>query len=240
MNKSLHLFRRALVPLALAAMALAVISLPAAATGPLADAAVYAGGVDFLPMVAHRGGTITVTGPTMTYQRSFGAGERPSIDLFDPEGQLLPDGIYTYRLQLTPSRLDAGELRRVARQDGGVDPDAWPAVSGSFAIRGGLVADPDLAEARPARRESPRAALPADLGAVARADRAADDSDQAVAAGRAPVAGPAATVAPAGRTIPARSDAGATTRAPAARALNEDPPTPSRSYPTEGRNGRDQ
>lgn len=238
MNSTLPTLRRVPAPAVLLAAALVAIALPAAAAGPLATATIYAGGVDFLPMVAHDGGTLTVTGPTMTYQRSFGAGEQPSVDLFDPEGQLLPDGVYKYRLQLTPSRWDARELRRAASQNGRVDPDAWPAVYGSFAIHNGLVADPSLAEARrahPATRT--QSALPADLAGAAHADRVGDDGDEAIAAGRGPVAGPAPAAAPAGRTVLSRTDAGAA-QAPVTRAPNDDPPPAHRPFPTEGRNGR--
>lgn len=236
--------RGALLAVAVVAALVALAPMTAQA-GKLATATVYAGGVDFLPGVDHAGATATVSGRTLTFQRSFAAGERLSIGLFDPDGQLLPDGTYTWRLQLVPGRAAARDLRRAARRNGGTAPDAWQALSGAFTIRDGRMADPGLRESRPARRDAAglRAALPADLTAANRGARVADDDDAAVAAGHAPRANAVAdaTQAPSGRTIAERTDAAALAAgpAPARRAVTDEPSTVRRSWPTDGKNGRE-
>ena len=126
MNETLPTSRRALAP-ALLVAALAVIALPAAADGPLATATVYAGGVDFLPHVAYSGAKVSVSGPEMDYERTFAAGDRLSIGVFEPDGRLLADGVYTWRLSLTPDAREARELKRAARRNGGNAPEPWEA-----------------------------------------------------------------------------------------------------------------
>ncbi len=214
---------------------------------PLAYATVYAGGVDFLPAVAYRGAKITVSGRDLVYERTFKPGEGISLDLFDPAGQLLADGTYRWQLALTPAASEARELRRAAKRNGGKAPEAWQAETGTFTIRNGRMADPSLAEAAPRRRADgdTAAALPTELGGVRRAARIVNDDDDAVAAGRVaesrgPVDDRAATPAPAGRIILERTDAGAAQAAPAPPALaTEEQTTIQRSYPTDGKNGRE-
>lgn len=235
---------------ALLVAALAAIALPGpalaethGARGPLAVTTVHAGGVDFLPNVAFSGAKITVAGRDLVYERSFGAGDRLSIGLFDPDDQLLADGIYKWRLSLTPAAREARELRRAAELNGGIAPDPWRSLSGSFAIRNGLMADPSLAESRPARSATIGSALPTNLSGASRgkvSSDTADDGDAAVAAGRTVVS---RTVATAGGGRPNLERSDATTAAadpvPAQRALKDDSPTHRRSYPTDGKNGRD-
>ena len=223
---------------ALVVAGLVALALPcAAAAGELADATPHAGGVDFLPGVAFSAAKITVSGPEIVYERSFGAGERLSVGLFDPQGDLLPDGTYKWRLELTPTADKARELRRAAKLNGGIAPDAWEAETGTFAVRNGLVVDRGLAEAGPARRAvaGDYGALGVDLSARAASDRIGDDDDDAVTAG--------ARERP-GRPSPSanrdRADAEALAAGPAPeRAVIEEQPIRRRSYPTDGKNGRD-
>ena len=238
MNRPLPTLSRSLLPAVLVVAALAVIAMPATAAAAgrrdLAVATLHAGGVDFLPAVAYGGAKITVTGPELDYERSFAAGERLSIDLFDPDGQLLPDGTYTWRLALTPTAEDARALRRSARRNGGISPDRWLALSGSFTLRSGLVVDPSLAEARPARAEPALGGgLARDLGATAAADGIGDDSDAAIAAG----ARPSTALSPSAGKDQADATALADGPSPAAPVVTEK--TMRRSYPTDGKNGRD-
>jgi hypothetical protein len=245
------MLHRGLPPAAVLLATLAAIALPAEAAAqpdpaPLAAPTVYAGGVDFLPNVSYSSAKITVSGPEMEYERTFAAGEPLSIDLFDPEGQLLADGTYSWRLALTPAEREARELRRAVRQDGGVAPDPWLPVTGTFAIRNGLIVDPSLVEARPARPAvaGDTAALPMELATASSTTTLAEDSDEAVTAGRSvetrgAVDDGAASPAPAGRTILERTDAGAALVAPASPELIEETQPAVRSYPTEGKNGRE-
>lgn len=241
MNRPLSTSRRALRPAAFLVAALALLALPLAAQAAdgrddLAVATLHAGGVDFLPAVAYSGARITVSGPEMVYERSFAAGEPLGIDLFDPEGQLLPDGTYDYRLALTPAADAARELRRSARRNGGTAPDRWLALSGGFTLRNGLVVDPSLAEDRPTRAGSELASgLAQDLAAPAGGDRIGDDSDAAIAAGLQP----STALSPSAGNDQADALALAAGVTPEAPAVTNEPTTIRRSYPTDGKNGRD-
>lgn len=183
--------RRARVPLAaLLAAGLAVTFLPVelAAQGlarggaEVASAAVFAGGVDLAPAVRYREAVVTVSGNGVTFRQVFKPGERLSIGVFDPEGYVLADGVYSWELQLVPDARTAEKLRASAARNGGIAPEAWRPATGTFAIAGGAVLAPDLAEPRPARRAAaPGAAMPAaDFIAASGAREAAGDDDAAV------------------------------------------------------------
>ena len=231
---------------AMAALLLAgiiAIALPGAAqganggVGQLAAATVYANGVDFQPNVAYRGAKLTVSGPTMVFERAVGANQRLSLDMFDPAGQLLPDGNYKWRLDLRPTASAARELRRSARRNGGTAPEPWLPETGIFTIKDGRMVDRDLVEDRPARRRGTdlSGALPADLGAPAAAARIADDTDDAVASGYAPETGGSAMAGNGPRSDAATLAAGP---APARLAVTDEQPASRRSSPTDGKNGR--
>lgn len=181
----------------------------------IAAATVYSGGVDFMPAVAHRGGFITVSGSGVLFRQKVGADERPTLGVFDPEGQVLPDGVYKWELQLTPNAATAKQLRAAAAENGGKAPAAWRSLSGTFAIRNGLIATPDLVEAEPGR-DAGASGLPLDL-AVSSGPRAAALDDDASVGSHATVEAAAKqppSVAPTGlmgadRSAPERSDAGA-------------------------------
>lgn len=236
---------------AAAALALLVLTagMAGAERGPLAVATVYANGVDFLPAVGYSGARITVRGPGGTYELHFGAGEPLSIGLFGPGGELLPDGVYSWGLTLTPTDFDARGLRRLAKK-GGISPaDAWQPLSGTFALRGGLVADPSLVEARPRRPEAAsRGGLQPEPVAGPLAVRAAEDNDEAVAGGHALErrgAPPETALGPppADPERLAHTDAGAALRGrlPVSRTPstpNDEPPV-RRYAPTDGKNGRE-
>lgn len=186
----------------------------------VAEATVHAGGVDFLPLVRHGGGVVTVTGGGLLFQQSIAAGSSASIKPFDPEGQLLPDGVYQWELELYPDARTAKKLRAAAAENGGRAPGAWERESGSFAVRGGLIADAGMIEAEPSRQVTPAdgARLPQTLGAASASHPAAIDVDDAFGSAeeseRAASAAFSASAAPAGpvgadRTAPERSDAGA-------------------------------
>ncbi len=229
---------RAVLSAALLVAGLLVLALPGpAAAGQLAEATVHTGGVDFLPNVAFSAARITVSGREVVYQRAFGAGDRLSVDLFDPEGQLLPAGTYKWRLELTPTAERARELRRATRRNGGIAPDAWEAETGTFAVRDGLMVDRGLVETGLARRavDGDYGALAMDLGAPAAGTQIGDDSDDAVNAGTRE----RRTAATAGANRD-RADAEALAAGPAPeRAVTEEQAIRQRSYPTDGKNGRD-
>ncbi len=151
--------------------------------GEKALVTVYSGGVDFLPEVDFKKAVLTVSGKGRTYRQELDAGDRLSIGMFDPEGNLLPDGVYTWELKFVPTDEVAHELRAEAARNPGKRLEAWQAQSGSFAIRDGTVADPGLAEPRPvrarARGMTADLALPSAPPAAARRG-SAEDSDDAV------------------------------------------------------------
>ena len=130
---------------------LAVAAMPAALAAERADVAVHAGGVDLLPNVGYRSAKLTVSGNGITFSRVIGRGRSLSISPFDLEGQLLPDGVYSWQLELLPNDATAKRLRAAAAENGGKAPEAWSAQSGTFAISGGSIASPDLSEGAPAR-----------------------------------------------------------------------------------------
>ncbi len=156
-------------------------ALGAAAGGEKALVTVYSGGVDFLPEVDFKKAVLTVSGKGSTYRQELDPGDRLSIGMFDPEGSLLPDGVYTWELRFVPTDEVAHELRAEAARNPGKRLEAWQAQSGSFAIRDGSVADPGLAEPRPARARGMTADLglrPAPPAAARRGS--AEDTDDAV------------------------------------------------------------
>lgn len=136
--------------LGVAALLVAALVLPGALAAETpaqrAVATVYSGGVDFLPNVDFSRAVVTVSGNGISFSRAFYPGERLSIGMFDPEGQPLADGVYSWQLELQPTAEAAWDLKVSASENGGVAPGAWTPQSGSFAIRDGLVADPDLIE----------------------------------------------------------------------------------------------
>lgn len=148
----------------------------------VASASVYAGGVDFMPEVRYRQAIITVSGNGTSFRQVIKAGGDLSIGVFDPAGQLLPDGVYKWALELVPDAKAAEKLRAAAALNGGIAPEAWRPHTGTFAIHNGLVVAPDLVEPRPAPRpEAPvGAALPNAFGAPSAAWAAPADDDSAV------------------------------------------------------------
>jgi len=166
----------------LVAMALIIASAPADAAEQ-ATAVTHGGGVIFQPSVSFERALLRVNGNGHTVTREFSRWETPRLGLFDANGYPLPDGAYRWELQLVPSEAESKRLRVSAAKNGGRAPDAWRALSGSFAIRGGSIASPDLVEPE-ATRSGTGSTLGADLVAMpSRARAEAADSDSAVASG---------------------------------------------------------
>ncbi len=98
--------------------------------------------------------TLTVSGPGgFQYQESFD-GARAAFSVFDNAGQALADGVYIYELRPTLALSDAERENRAAErnQDPGAEAKAWivdeglDAQSGSFAVAGGRIVNPELQE----------------------------------------------------------------------------------------------
>ena len=121
----------------IAGAGLALAALPAAAAGPPSPAlvSVYEAGIDFLPAAGYRQAILEVSGPEIELRQVFGAGQKPAIGRFGPQGQALPDGTYTWRLSLVPDAAAARALRDSAGKDRGEAPGAWQAQSASFTVR---------------------------------------------------------------------------------------------------------
>lgn len=164
--KRVNLPRGGLVPIA---ALLLIASLPAVAGAESdfaqARVATHTGGVDFLPDVAYQKAVLTVSGNGETYRYEFAPGEAMTAGVFDPAGDLLADGVYTWELRFVPDEATAATLRAQAQANDGRAPEAWTALNGSFGLRGGLVADPTLAEEQPLRRAADTAAARAGTGA---------------------------------------------------------------------------
>lgn len=187
--KRTHLLRGVLPSAALFVAGVAALAPPATleAQSPargdgtqVASAAVWAGGVDLTPEVRYREAVVTVSGNGRVFRQAVKAGGDLSIGVFDPEGQLLPDGVYKWELELVPDTRTAAKLRAAAASNGGVAPNAWRRESGTFAIYNGLVVAPDLVEAVQGRPAAAGAVLPAAVGAASADRRASGDDDAAV------------------------------------------------------------
>jgi hypothetical protein len=100
-------------------------------------------------------------------------------------GDVLPDGIYSWRLAFIPDAAMARELRAAAAQNGGEAPNAWLPQSGSFAIQDGSIVSPDVVEPH-SRREvglSVAGSAPSAAESRTRRDRPSEDSDAIVHSG---------------------------------------------------------
>lgn len=236
----------------------ATVTTPLAAS-PLAQATVYPGGIDFLASVSYSRAIVTVSGGEVNFKQVFEEGDAPSIGLLDPDGYVLPDGVYRWQLELVPDAATARTLRMRTTANGGVTPGAWERLSGTMTIRNGLLALPDLPESGEVAHTaldsglSPsssfgssafaRTSLADDSDAMAGSRVDAEERAQTAAAG---MSGPAGFM-PGDRTAPERSDLGATAMggsledAFAARASERASggakPAP-RSIDPEGKNGR--
>ncbi len=234
---------------ALAALVL-VAGPPATATGQdgaqtpeeLARVAVYAGGVDFTPEVAYSRAILTVTGNGKSYRYELAPGEPLAVGMLAPDGEPLADGAYKWELRLVPTAAAAKRLRVAAAAGQPVRP--WPAQSGGFAIIGGRIADPALAEPQgPAADRETFTGGPVAPNPSARTPAADLDGSSATFAAAAPA--PAANVAPTAASGLDDSDAVALARGPSAastpRSDSPSPPAVVRPDPSEdGANGRSQ
>ncbi len=123
----------------------------AAFDGKVANVVGGAGLVRWEPMVANSGGTLTVSFPDgRSVRKTFRPGATPEINLNDKQLENLPDGVYTYELQLAPVITPA--MKEGIMNARGKDDDAEteragrkrPVVpaysqSGSFSILNGTV-----------------------------------------------------------------------------------------------------
>jgi hypothetical protein len=101
--------------------------------------------VDWLPAVDYERLVLTIAGPGDLYIRQeLKAGQNPSLNLFDKNGQRLPDGMYTYELRVAP-RADP-ESREVQLR--GKLPERPVVQTGYLRIRGGSFVTYDLARPR--------------------------------------------------------------------------------------------
>ncbi|HEV8240582.1 MAG TPA: tail fiber domain-containing protein [Thermoanaerobaculia bacterium] len=123
-----------------------LVAVPAmAARGPVADLGVGGASLDWTPRGSFQSMKLTVSGPGgLIIEQSFGAGQAPSLSIFDKAGQRLPDGQYRWELSAAPV-LGAAAKRELAaaRVNGDQRNVGGGAVqSGAFAIaNGSFVAD---------------------------------------------------------------------------------------------------
>ena len=128
--------------------------------GKLANMTVGAGSVRWDILVANAGGTVTITAPDgRSFRKAFRGGASLEINLSDRQFDSLPDGVYTYELQLAPALSPAQKEALMKARGNDDDPEAeragrkrpavpLMAVSGSFAIAGGAIIGPGAVEAQ--------------------------------------------------------------------------------------------
>ena len=127
-----------------------------AAPARLATLDAGAAGVEWQPIRAEVGLTLTVSGPEGFYlRREFAPGQSPSFSVFDDAGSLRRDGVYVWELRGV-FKLDAAtrdELESLrqsgdesALQKSGKLPSGRTYESGSFSIQGGRIVALDLVE----------------------------------------------------------------------------------------------
>jgi len=126
--------------------------------GKLTNMTVGAGSVRWDILVPNGGGTLTITAPDgRAFRKGFRGGASPEINLSDKQFEGLPDGVYTYELQLAPALSPAQKDALMKARGNDDDPEAEragrkrPAVplmaqSGSFAIVNGAIIGPGAVE----------------------------------------------------------------------------------------------
>ncbi len=126
--------------------------------GKIANMVISGGSIRWEIGVSNAGGTLTVTFPDgRAMRKAFRAGSSPEINLGDKQMEGLPEGVYTYDLQLTPT-LTPSQKEEIAKARG-KDDDAEsermmrkrPAVpslnqTGAFTISGGTIIGPGAIE----------------------------------------------------------------------------------------------
>jgi hypothetical protein len=111
------------------------------------------GSVMWLPEVSAERLALTVSGGEELIQQSFGRGEVPTVALQRDEGGALPDGVYSWELREEFEPVNDGVYDPENGRDS-VDPSSASqrvplkgrVQSGTFTIRDGVVAAPDVAE----------------------------------------------------------------------------------------------
>lgn len=162
-----------LVIVALAALGLAQFASGQAVNdGKLANMSVGAGAVRWDIPVSNAGGTLTITAPDgRAFRKAFRAGASVDINLGDKQFDSLPDGVYTYELQLTPILTGAQKEGLMKARGSDDDPESERAgrkrvsvpnmtQSGSFAIVNGAIIGPGAVEGQ---RSSAKASIPRTL-----------------------------------------------------------------------------
>jgi endosialidase-like protein len=116
-------------------------------------------GVEWHPTVDYEAITLTVSGPDGSeFRREFSSNEFPSFDFYGKKDRLLPDGVYTYELTVSPvldpqtrkalnavrEWKDRGKIAERFRKRGAL-PERDLTQSGTFSFKGGKVLLADAA-----------------------------------------------------------------------------------------------
>jgi hypothetical protein len=102
--------------------------------------------ITWSPLVKNGGITLTISGPDYYLQKAYGATARPTFKSTDSAGKPLPDGVYTYELQLMPVN-DGDTQPSIDDAERGIAPvrGEEPLVyGGAFTIVGGYFAVPTV------------------------------------------------------------------------------------------------
>ncbi len=118
--------------------------------------------ITWTPHVENSGMVLTISGPDFYHQKTYRAGDRPTFRPYRG-GRPLPDGLYTYELQLLPVG-DLDSKPRIDEEKRGIEPatgeDAIVS-SGSFSILDGSFVTQDVAES--AKEDMAADLAPADV-----------------------------------------------------------------------------
>jgi len=168
--KKLSWCRASMIALSLA---LASVSLAAAAPAQVAEMSVGAASVEWHASGAQERLVLTVSGPDgQVHRQSLDAKTAPSFSLFDAAGNRRPDGNYTWELRAEP-QVDAATRQQLAAARAAGRGDAVAAElrqsgklpaervqSGSFAILDGSFVGPGLKEERAPQAKPQRSMTP--------------------------------------------------------------------------------
>jgi len=112
---------------------------------PVADISWSSSGINWLPKIAYKQITLTVSKPDGTfYRKTFDSGSSPYVDLASLAGYNLVDGHYTYELTAMP--YGVSPVRSEKENETANRNSRRYVQSGSFLVKGGMIIQPGMPE----------------------------------------------------------------------------------------------
>lgn len=126
---------------------------PMAVVGQVADMSAEEQRIVWHPAAKYRSVTLVVSGGGRIHEETFGSSSKPAFSLVDERGQALPDGTYSYTLNLVPyadgptlaaqaKARESGDPDALARMAQRLKPASPTSQSGVFSLRGGKLVQP--------------------------------------------------------------------------------------------------